>query len=130
MSEAASGLDPWRLVWGQPYIDSRTLAAAIEQDLALNDHPDFRTKLLVRDAAAALRSYWGSRRSAQWLAASAVGLRIREIIKEELGEPGYSTIRRRLVDGIDSTQLRQIFECWEGTSTDGSRSTSPDRSPP
>ena len=26
-------LDPWRLVWGQPYIDSRTLAAAIEQDL-------------------------------------------------------------------------------------------------
>ena len=61
MSQAPATLDPWRLVWGQPYIDSRTLAAAIEQDLAHSDHPDFRTRLLVRDAAVALRSYWGSR---------------------------------------------------------------------
>ena len=33
MSQAPTILDPWRLVWGQPYIDSRTLATAIEQDL-------------------------------------------------------------------------------------------------
>ncbi len=110
MSQAPAALDPWRLVWGQPYIDSRTLAAAIEQGLAQSDHPDFRTRLLVRDAAVALRSYWGSRRFEQWLAASPAGRRIHEIMSEDLGEPGYSTIRRRLVDGIDSTQLRQIFE--------------------
>jgi hypothetical protein len=36
MSRAPTTFDPWRLVWGQPYIDSRTLAASIEQDLALN----------------------------------------------------------------------------------------------
>ncbi len=59
MSQAANTLDPWRLVWGQPYIDSRTLAAAIEQDLARSADPDFRTRLLVRDSAVALRSYWG-----------------------------------------------------------------------
>jgi hypothetical protein len=110
MSQAATTLDPWRLVWGQPYIDSRTLAAAIEQDLALNDHPDFRTRLLVRDAAVALRSYWGSRRFAQWLEASPAGPEVREIMNEDLGEPGFSTIRRRLVDSIDSTQLSQIFD--------------------
>jgi hypothetical protein len=106
----ATLLDPWRLVWGQPYIDSRTLAAAIEQDLQREPHPDFRTRLLVRDSAVALRSYWGSRRFTQWLAASPVGPRIRAILDEDLGETGFSTIRRRLVDSIDSTQLSQIFE--------------------
>jgi hypothetical protein len=110
MSHAPAALDPWRLVWGQPYIDSRTLAAAIEQDLARSAHPDFRTRLLVRDAAVALRSYWGSGRFEQWLAASPVGQGVRDIMSEDLGETGYSTIRRRLVDSIDATQLRQIFE--------------------
>jgi hypothetical protein len=110
MSQASTTLDPWRLVWGQPYIDSRTLAAAIEQDLARSDDPDFRSRLLVRDSAVALRSYWGSNRFAQWLEVSPAGPRIREIMNEDLGDTGYSTIGRRLVDGIDSTQLKQIFE--------------------
>ncbi len=110
MNQAPPNLDPWRLVWGQPYIDSRTLAAAIEQDLERDPHPDFRTRLLVRDAVVALRSYWGARRFSQWLEASPVGPQIRRILDEDLGEAGYSTIRRRLVDSIDSTQLSQIFE--------------------
>jgi hypothetical protein len=71
-------LDPWQLVWGQPYIDSQTLASAIEQDLERNDRPDFRTRLLVRDAAA-IRSFWGSRKFTRWLSASPVGQMIRAI---------------------------------------------------
>jgi hypothetical protein len=110
MSQAPPILDPWRLVWGQPYIDSRTLAAAIEQDLQRDSNPDFRTRLLVRDAAVAMRSYWGARKFSQWLNVSPVGPRIRAILDEDLGEPGFSTIRRRLVDRIDSTQLNQIFD--------------------
>jgi hypothetical protein len=110
MSQAPPTLDPWRLVWGQPYIDSRTLAAAIEQDLERNARPDFRTRLLVRDAAVAMRSFWGRRRFARWLAASPVGEQIRAILDEDLGETGFPAIRRRLVDGIDSPQIRQIFE--------------------
>src|SRR5438105_6203223 len=110
MSHAPTPLDPWRLVWGQPYIDSRTLAAAIEQDLGRDPRPDFRTRLLVRDAAVAMRSYWGSRRFTRWLAASPVGPRIRAILDEDLGETGFPAIRRRLVDSIDSTRLRRIFE--------------------
>jgi hypothetical protein len=110
MSQAPPDLDPWRLVWGQPYIDSRTLAAAIEQDLLREPDPDFRTRLLVRDAAVAMRSYWGARKFAQWLDASPMGPRIRRILEEDLGEPGFSTIRRRLVNRIDSTQIGQIFD--------------------
>jgi hypothetical protein len=110
MSQAANPLDPWRLVWGQPYIDSRTLAAAIEQDLARSADPDFRTRLLVRDSAVALRAYWGEHRFAQWLEASALGPRIRSILEEDLGETGFHAIRRRLVDSIDSTQFGQVFE--------------------
>ena len=110
MNQSPTILDPWRLVWGQPYVDSKTLAAAIEQDLAQNDQPDFRTRLLVRDAATAIRSYWGSRKFARWLSASPVGPMIRVILNEDLGEPGFPSIRRRLVDSIDTARLRQIFE--------------------
>ena len=110
MSQVSPILDPWKLVWGQPFIDSQTLASAIEQDLERNSRPDFRTRLLVRDSAAALRSFWGPRRFSQWIKASPLGSRIRKILGEDLGKPGFSTIRRRLVDSIDSTQLKQIFE--------------------
>jgi hypothetical protein len=110
MSQAQPILDPWILVWGQPYIDSRTLAAAIEQDLVRDPDPDFRTRLLVRDAAVALRSFWGSRRFARWVASSPVGQRIRAILKDDLGRTGFTGIRRRLVEAVDSPQLRQIFD--------------------
>jgi hypothetical protein len=49
MSQAQSILDPWILVWGQPYIDGQTLAAAIEQDLVRDTDPGVRTRLLVCD---------------------------------------------------------------------------------
>jgi hypothetical protein len=110
MNQATRPLDPWRLVWGQPYIDSRTLALAIEQDLQRDTRPDFRTRLLVRDATTALRSYWGAKKFSRWLADSPMGQRIRDILKEELGEPGFPTIRRRLVASIDSSEIRQIFD--------------------
>ena len=76
MSQAPTTLDPWRLAWGQPYIDCRTLARAIEQDLARNREPDFRTRLLVHDAAVAIRSCRGARKFNKWLAASLVGPRV------------------------------------------------------
>jgi uncharacterized nucleotidyltransferase DUF6036 len=110
MNQAPPILDPWKLVWGQPYIDSQTLAAAIEQDLERHAHHDFRTRLLVRDVSVALRSFWGPRRFSQWVTASPVGQEIRAILKENLGRPGFTAIRRRLVDSIDSPQVRQIFE--------------------
>jgi hypothetical protein len=110
MSEVSTPLDPWKLVWGQPYIDCQTLALAIEQDLERNHDPDFRTRLLVRDATTAIRSYWGARRYSRWLAASPAGPMIRKIINEDLGETGFPSIGSRLVASIDARQIHQIFD--------------------
>ncbi len=102
-------LDPWRVVWGQPHIDSSTLAAALEDDLRFNPRPDYRTRLLVRDAAEALRSFWGPSKFARWLSASPAAEQIRAILSESFDETGFPHIRRRLVDSIGSTQIKQIF---------------------
>lgn len=101
--------DPWRLVWGQPYIDSGALAAAIESDLQRNSQPDYRTRLLLRDAAEAIRSFWGAAKFRRWLAASPARQSLRAILKERFPEAGFPSIRRRLVDKIGENQVRQIF---------------------
>jgi hypothetical protein len=110
MSQAPTDLDPWRLVWGQPFIDCGTLALAIEQDLERNHEPDFRTRLLVRDAAVAIRSYWGARKFNEWLATSPAGGQVSAILDEDLGKTGFPAIRRRLVDTVDLTRISRIFD--------------------
>lgn len=102
-------LSPWELVWGQPYIDSAALAAAIEDDLLHNPSPDYRARLLVRDAARAIRSYWGTARFGRWLSGSRAGDRIQTILAEDFLETGFPFIRRRLVSAIGATQVKQIF---------------------
>jgi hypothetical protein len=102
--------DPWELVWGQPYIDSQTLAAAIEGDLQRNPDPDFRTKLLVRDAARAIKSFWGPKKFGRWLEGSPVGGTIGALLTENLGKVGFHFIRRRLVASVTRDQIEQILE--------------------
>ena len=102
--------DPWALVWGQPYIDAARLASAIELDLAHTPAPDFRSRLLVRDAARAMQSFWGARKFGRWLATSPTGGLVRKILNEDLGETGFPFIRRRLVASIGSTEVKQIFD--------------------
>ncbi len=102
--------DPWALVWGQPVIDADRLAAAIEQDLQTTPEADFRTRLLVRDAGRALRSFWGKARFARWLADSAAGTRIGAILAEDLGPTGFPHIRRRLVANNAAAVVGQIFD--------------------
>jgi len=103
-------LDPWELIWGQPYIDCDTLAAAIEDDLARSSRPDYRTRLLVNDAARAIRSYWGPKRFTQWVGTSPVGNRIESILQEKFPEKGFPHIRRKLVASIKSDLIERIFE--------------------
>lgn len=105
----AHPLDPWRLVWAQPYIDSATLAAAIESDLQRNPQPDYRTRLLVHDAALAIRSFWGAAKFQRWLAGSPAQERLRAILNESFPETGFPHLRRRLVNSIDAIQIKQIF---------------------
>jgi len=102
--------DLWELVWGQPYIDATRLAQAIELDLKHAPAPDFRSRLLVRDATKAMRSFWGTKKFDLWLDASSVGESIREILSEDLGETGFPFIRRRLVASIDAVKIKRIFD--------------------
>jgi hypothetical protein len=102
--------DLWDLIWGQPYIDAARLAREIELGLKDALAPDFRSRLLVRDAATALRSFWGAKRFDLWLRASSVGESIRHILSEDLGETGFPFIRRRLVASIGAVEIKQIFD--------------------
>ena len=102
--------DSWELIWGQPYIDADRLARAIEFDLQDAPTPDFRTRLLVRDASRAMRSFWGTEKFHRWLATSPTGETVRRILKEDLGKVGFPFIRRRLVASIGSTEIKQIFD--------------------
>jgi len=103
-------VDPWSLVWGQPYIDAKRLANAIVTDLEQNPNPDFRTRLLVRDAVRALRRFWNKPRFTEWLRQNPVRSRIEQILAEQLGPQGFPHIRRRLVESNTAIQVRQILD--------------------
>jgi hypothetical protein len=103
-------LDPWELIWGQPYIDCDTLAAAIEQDLERTPQPDYRTRLLLHDATQAVRSYWGPSRFSKWIGKSPAGNKIQGILRENFTEKGFRHIGRRLVTSIKSDLVERIFE--------------------
>ncbi|HEY9681567.1 MAG TPA: DUF6036 family nucleotidyltransferase [Oculatellaceae cyanobacterium] len=100
---------PWELVRGQPYIDDGQLRSAIEGTVLNEGSLDFRTRLLIRDSVHALRSFQG-REFDLWLAASPAKNKIEKILSEKFDEPGYPTIRKRLVSRIPRSQIEQIFE--------------------
>jgi hypothetical protein len=101
--------DLWGLAIGPPEVDPGDLAGAIE-DQAREAPLDFRTRLLIRDSVEALRQYWGGTRAANWLARSPVRDRIESILREDLGEPGFSLLARRLVQKTDPNTVRQFLQ--------------------
>jgi hypothetical protein len=100
--------DLWGLVWGKPEVDPDLLAQAVEQ-AAGRDGLDFRTRLLIRDAIDALEAYWGLRRLREWLERSPARARIEGIRREDLGEPGFPSLRERLVERTDPETVRQFL---------------------
>jgi hypothetical protein len=100
--------DLWSLVWGRPHVDPSELAHAVEEQVH-RPPLDFRTRLLVRDSIEALKEYWGQERLKEWLAVCPARERIESICREDLGEPGFSTIRERLMEKTDPESVRQLF---------------------
>jgi hypothetical protein len=98
----------WDVVWGQPQIDPATLADAIESESRRADL-DIRTRLLIRDAAAALEQYWGKRRLEEWLRHSPARPVIDRIRHEPLGEPGFPFLQEALVQRTDPETVRQFL---------------------
>jgi hypothetical protein len=101
--------DLWERVWGKPQVDPQALAEAIERE-ALRDGLDFRTRLLIRDAADALEDYWGSERWQAWLDRSGARQRITTIRQQELGEErGFPLLREALMEATTPDTIRQFL---------------------
>jgi hypothetical protein len=105
---AAQSKNIWGLIWGCPEVDPSNLARAVEEQ-ARRSALDFRTRLLIRDSVEALKDYWGPERLARWLDRCPARDVIEAIRKQELGEPGFPTIRERLMDKTDPERVRQLF---------------------
>jgi hypothetical protein len=98
----------WFLVWGKSEIDPGALADAIERE-AQGDGLDFRTRLLIRDATAALEEYWGPERQRESLRRSLARAKIEAIRRETLGEPGFPLLKEALVEPTEPEIIRQYL---------------------
>jgi hypothetical protein len=104
---ATASNELWQLI-DQPQIDAADLAAAIDRELA-RGQPDFRTRLLIRDAVNALKERWGDARVQRWLAASPAAAALRDLMNEKLGDPGFPSLGYRIVDQTKAETVLQFL---------------------
>jgi hypothetical protein len=100
--------DIWSLVLGPPQIDPNDLAAALQEQSGERDL-DYRTRLLLRDSLDALKSYWGAQQFSHWLASCCSRDRLERIWQEEFEKPGFTLIRRRLVEKTNPSAIRELL---------------------
>ena len=93
MSTAESDL--WNLIPGGRQVDPAALTSAIVRQIDLGDL-DFRTRLLIRDSLDALAAYWGEERLDRWIAGTSDEQSIRRIWSEDLGQPGFPSLMKRV----------------------------------
>jgi hypothetical protein len=100
--------DLWGLVKYRPEVDPNDLAKAVQEEAA---HPalDYRTRLLIRDSVEALQAHWGAQRFAVWLARSPVRERLEAIGQEPFEQPGFPTLRERLMEKTDPEDIRSYL---------------------
>ena len=75
-----------------------------------------RTRLLIRDAAEALASYWGPESWTSWLANNPARDRIETIRHEDLGPPGFHLAPEQIMSKTDPEIVPRL-SCanWEVT---------------
>src|SRR5947207_75941 len=100
--------DLWSLALDRQEIDPDLLTAAIEDQVRRQDL-DFRTRLLIRDSLDALQQRWGPERTQAWLWRSPQAAAIRAIWTADLGEPGFPSLRRRVVETTRPETIRTMF---------------------
>ena len=98
----------WSLALGGQPIDAAELAAALDDSLSEN-HPDFRTRLLVRDSLGALGRHWGADRLESWLAERPARAGLERAWRSDLGPPGFPTLRNRIMDATRPDTVLQFF---------------------
>jgi len=97
----------WSLA-NRQWFDPSDLPPAIEQQIRDGDL-DFRSKLLIRDAVAALREVWGAQRTDSWLERSPLRGEINSICAEDLGRLGFPFLKSRLVETTKPQDIQQFL---------------------
>jgi len=100
--------DLWSLVLDRQEVDPDQLVEAIEDQVKRADL-DFRSRLLIRDSLDALRERWGPARIRAWLDRCPEGRTIADIWREDLGEPGFPSLARRIMEPTRPETIRQMF---------------------
>lgn len=86
----------WRMALHQPHVDADNLAQAIDGQLVSGDL-DYRTRLLIRRGAEALRRVWGPRQYEKWIDESSRRQVLASILDEQFDEAGFSLLAERVV---------------------------------
>jgi hypothetical protein len=100
--------DLWSLALDHLEVDPDDLAQAIVDQVRCHDL-DFRSRLLIRDSLNGLRRYWGRQRLEAWLNACPVREEIEAIWHEDLGEPGFPSLQRSIVEITRPEHVRQYL---------------------
>src|SRR6266404_7474895 len=101
--------DLWGLVQTRQQIDPSDLTVAMEQQVSSGDL-DYRTRVLIRDSAKALKNYWGRKRFAAWLARSRFGKDIDLICQGPWDDDrGFASLERRVMDVTRPETVRQFL---------------------
>lgn len=111
-------MDLWTLTQTSTKLDPGELAAAIERQSQCPD-PDYRTRLLTKDAALALRDFWGETRFGEWLSTAQGRENIRCWTEETCSEVGFPSLAKRIQVSTRAETIRQYLREL------GSRLTSP-----
>jgi hypothetical protein len=89
--------DLWSLARSGAAIDADQLASALQRSLEA-ERPDFRTRLLIHDAAEALERFWGQLRFGLWKRSLVASDRLSMIEKERFDSTGFPSLRPRLMN--------------------------------
>jgi hypothetical protein len=100
--------DLWSLVLDHQEVDPDQLIEAIEDQVKRADL-DFRSRLLIRDSLDVLRERWGLARVHAWLEKCSQGGIIAKIWLEELGDVGFPSLTRRIVEPTRPEAIRQLL---------------------
>ena len=100
--------DLWSLALDRRYVDPEELAEAIQAE-AGQEQLDFRTRVLIRDGIHALTANWEKNRLNSWLSNCPNRQRIEAILREDLGRPGFPSLRTRVVELTKPEVIERYF---------------------
>jgi hypothetical protein len=100
--------DLWDLALNRPQIDALDLERAIEDQLSYPDL-DFRTRLLIRDGVAALRTSLGTTNVDRWLRQSSHGPAIQLLEHSSLGPTGFPSLVHRIMQSTKPETVEQLL---------------------